>query len=61
MARLGVARAHALRSRTLQGSEIAVARARALAAYKDFFTLWKDADRNIPIMNEAKAECAKLQ
>jgi eukaryotic-like serine/threonine-protein kinase len=61
MARLGMARADALRSRTLQGSEVGVARARALAAYKDFFTLWKDADRNIPILNEAKAEYAKLQ
>jgi eukaryotic-like serine/threonine-protein kinase len=61
MARLGVARAHALRSRTLQGSEAGVARARAVAAYQDFFTLWKDADRNIPILNEAKAEYGKLQ
>ena len=61
MARLGMARADALRSRTLQGSEVGVARARALAAYKDFFTLWKDADRTIPILNEAKAEYAKLQ
>jgi eukaryotic-like serine/threonine-protein kinase len=61
MARLGVARAHALRSRTSQGSEAGVARGRALAAYKDFLTLWKDADGNIPIANEAKAEYAKLQ
>jgi tetratricopeptide (TPR) repeat protein len=61
MAHLGVARADALRSRTLQGSEAGVARARALAAYQDFFTLWKDADRNIPILNEAKAEYGKLQ
>ena len=61
MARLGMARADALRSRTLQGSEVGGARARALAAYKDFFTLWKDADRNIPILNEAKSEYAKLQ
>jgi len=36
-------------------------RARALAAYKDFLTLWKDADRNVPILNDAKAEYAKLQ
>jgi hypothetical protein len=33
----------------------------ALAAYKDFLTLWKDADPNIPILKEAKAEYAKLQ
>jgi hypothetical protein len=28
----------------------------ALAAYKDFLTLWKDADPDIPILKEAKAE-----
>jgi tetratricopeptide (TPR) repeat protein len=37
------------------------ARVRALAAYKDFLTLWKDADPNIPILKQAKAEYAKLQ
>jgi serine/threonine protein kinase/Flp pilus assembly protein TadD len=30
-------------------------------AYKDFLTLWKDADPDIPILKEAKAEYAKLQ
>jgi len=34
---------------------------RALAAYKDFLTLWKDTDPDIPILKEAKAEYAKLQ
>jgi hypothetical protein len=34
---------------------------RALAAYKDFLTLWKDTDPDIPILNEAKAEYAKLR
>jgi eukaryotic-like serine/threonine-protein kinase len=33
----------------------------ALAAYKDFLTLWKDADPDIPILKESKAEYAKLQ
>jgi hypothetical protein len=28
---------------------------------RDFFALWKDADPDIPILNEAKAEYAKLQ
>ncbi len=37
------------------------ARVRALAAYKDFLTLWKDADPDIPIYKQAKAEYAKLQ
>jgi hypothetical protein len=34
---------------------------RALAAYKDFLTLGKDADPDIPILKEAKAEYAKMQ
>jgi len=37
------------------------ARVRALAAYKDFLTLWKDADPDIPILKQAKAEYAKQQ
>jgi eukaryotic-like serine/threonine-protein kinase len=37
------------------------ARVRALAAYKDFLALWKDADPDIPIYKAAKAEYAKLQ
>jgi eukaryotic-like serine/threonine-protein kinase len=35
--------------------------AKALAAYKDFLTLWKDADPDIPILIAAKSEYAKLQ
>jgi tetratricopeptide (TPR) repeat protein len=34
---------------------------KAKAAYKDFLTLWKDADPDIPILKQAKAEYAKLQ
>jgi eukaryotic-like serine/threonine-protein kinase len=34
---------------------------KAKAAYQDFLTLWKDADPEIPILKEAKAEFAKLQ
>ena len=30
-------------------------------AYNDFLTLWKDADPDVPILKEAKAEYAKLQ
>jgi eukaryotic-like serine/threonine-protein kinase len=51
LAHLGLARAL-----TLAGD-----RERALAAYKDFLTLWKDGDSDIPILKEAKAEYAKLQ
>jgi tetratricopeptide (TPR) repeat protein len=35
--------------------------AKARSAYQDFFALWKDADPDIPILREAKAEYAKLQ
>jgi DNA-binding winged helix-turn-helix (wHTH) protein/Tfp pilus assembly protein PilF len=51
LAHLGLARAHALQGDT----------AKARAAYQDFLTLWKDADREIPILKQAKAEYAKLQ
>ena len=35
--------------------------AKAKAAYQDFFTLWKEADPDVPVLKEAKAEYAKLQ
>lgn len=35
--------------------------ARARQAYQDFLALWKDADPDIPVLREAKAEYAKLQ
>jgi eukaryotic-like serine/threonine-protein kinase len=60
LAHLGVARANAFQARTSQGANADAARVRALAAYKDFLTLWKDADPDIPILKEAKAEYAKL-
>jgi eukaryotic-like serine/threonine-protein kinase len=51
LARLGLARAD-----VLQGNS-----AKAKTEYQDFLTLWKDADPDIPILKEAKAEYAKLQ
>jgi eukaryotic-like serine/threonine-protein kinase len=51
LARLGLARAY-----LLQGDK-----PRARAAYQDFLTLWKGADPDIPILQQAKAEYAKLQ
>jgi eukaryotic-like serine/threonine-protein kinase len=51
LAHLGLARAYALSGDT----------AKSKTAYQDFFTLWKDADPDIPILKEAKAEYAKLQ
>jgi hypothetical protein len=61
LAHLGIARANALRSKSSQGADADAARVRALAAYKDFLALWKDADPEIPIYRQAKAEYAKLQ
>ena len=61
LAHLGLARAYALESMSSQGADADAARVRALAAYKDFFALWKDADPDIPILKEAKTEYAKLQ
>jgi len=61
LARLGLARANAMQARTDQGMAADAARARALAAYRDFFALWKDADPDIPILVAAKAEYARLK
>jgi len=33
---------------------------KAKIAYQDFLTLWKDADPDIPVLQQAKAEYAKL-
>jgi hypothetical protein len=54
-----VARAISLLAKSSLGAD--AARVRALAAYKDFLTLWKDADPDIPILKQAKAEYAHLQ
>jgi tetratricopeptide (TPR) repeat protein len=51
LAHLGLGRAYALQGDTFK----------ARATYQNFFTLWKDADPDIPILKQAKAEYAKLQ
>jgi serine/threonine protein kinase len=51
LAHLGLARAF-----VLQGDAT-----KARIAYQDFLALWKDADADIPILRQAKAEYAKLQ
>jgi hypothetical protein len=51
LAHVGEGRAYALQGDT----------ARARTAYQDFFTLWKDADPGIPILQQAKTEYAKLK
>ena len=50
-------------ARLQQGRAYAMAgdRVKAKAAYQEFFTIWKDADPDIPILKQAKAEYAKLQ
>jgi len=61
LAHLGVARANALQAKTSQGTDADATRVRALTVYKEFLTLWKDADPDIPILKEAKAEYSQLQ
>jgi serine/threonine protein kinase/tetratricopeptide (TPR) repeat protein len=61
LAHLGVARANALQAKNSSGADADLARTRALAAFKDFLTLWKDADTDIPIYKHAKTEYAKVQ
>jgi tetratricopeptide (TPR) repeat protein len=51
LARLGLARAYAMQGDTTK----------AKAGYRDFLTLWKDAEPDIPILKQAKAEYARLQ
>jgi hypothetical protein len=51
LAHLGLARAYVLQGDTVKAG----------AACQDFLTLWKDADSDIPILKQAKAECARLQ
>ena len=61
LAHLGVARGNALQAKTSQGADADAARVRAIAAYKMFLDLWKDADPDIPILKEAKLESEKLK
>ena len=51
LAHLGLARARAL-SGDIPG---------ARTAYQDFFTVWKDADADLPVLIQAKVEFAKLK
>ena len=51
LANLDLARAYVLQKDT----------ANARIKYQDFFALWKDADPDIPILKQAKAEYARLR
>jgi hypothetical protein len=63
LAHLGLARAYAVQAvdEKLSSGARQTFRAKAHAAYQDFLTLWKDADPDIPILKQAKAEYTKLQ
>ena len=61
LAHLQLARAYAQEARTAHGAAADVARAKAQAAYQDFLTLWKDADPDVPVLKQGKAEYADLQ
>jgi len=51
MAQLGLGRAYALQGDKEKGR----------TSYQEFFALWKDADPDIPVIREARAEYAKIQ
>ena len=61
LAQLDVTRANALQAQNSTGADADLARTRAFAAYKDFLTLWKDADPEIPIYKQAKPEYARAR
>ena len=61
LAHLQLGRAYALEAQSLHGADADAARAKARAAYQDFLSLWKDADPDIPVLKQAKAEYTKLR
>jgi hypothetical protein len=69
LAQLGLARAYAVEAGLSRHSETGGVKpplqpdalAKARMAYQDFFALWKDADPDIPILKEAKAEYPRLK
>jgi len=61
LAHLDLGRAYALEATALQGDQAAPFRVKARTAYRDFLTLWKDADPDVPILKEAKVEYAGLK
>jgi eukaryotic-like serine/threonine-protein kinase len=58
---LGLGRAYAIEAGAAQDQEAANFRAKARSAYLDFLTLWKDADKNIPVLQRALTEYDRLQ
>ena len=60
LAHLQLGRAYSLAAQSLQGADAAAALAHARSAYHDFLTLWANADPDIPLLTQAKAESAHL-
>jgi tetratricopeptide (TPR) repeat protein len=61
LARLGVARSYALASRTTNGPDSQTEHLKAIASYKDFLALWREADSDLPLLKQAKLEYPSLQ
>jgi tetratricopeptide (TPR) repeat protein len=61
LAYLGLARALALQAASAAPADSAAAKAQARAAYDHFFAIWKDADPGNSILQQARAESAKLK
>lgn len=61
LAHLQLGRAYTLEGQGSHGADADAARAKASAAYQDFLALWKNADPDIPIFKQAKAEYARLR
>ena len=60
LAELGLARAYVLQASGEQGAVATATRDKARLAYKQFLDLWKDADRDLQILQQAKAESGRL-
>jgi tetratricopeptide (TPR) repeat protein len=61
LAHVGLARANTLITQDVEGEDVDEARLQAIMAYKDFLKLWKDADPEIPILQQVKEELGQLQ
>ena len=60
LAHLGLARSYVLQAGSARNAEATRTQERAVSAYKEFLSLWNDADPDLPVMSEAKSEYAKI-
>ncbi len=61
LAHLGLGRAYAMQAAGASGGDADALKAKARTAYQDFLGLWKNADPDVPVYVQAKAEYGKLQ